>query len=223
MDTHAPRKALPDSMPEHGYLASFDQLWSADQCDTELVVEDVSLPVHSIIMCQWSRVLSGCIAAAETEQGARISVPLEDSMQAIRDVLKLIYSMSGTEQLQRLLQGSRQRYQDAFRVADKYDMPGLLAQLESFLISQLATDPSSTVWATPAEAISWLKLCCSVRLDRLAQAAEDYVRKNASEAFLCQAAQDLPVSSTLRMIAGLLKDGRSAMSIYPAMEATAQP
>ena len=144
---------------DHDYL-DFDDRWFVSQCDVVLMVEGVSLHAHRLYLTKASKVLKSCINSTAENQGIvspahPIVIHLADKLQAVKELLRLVYTTVSDISLLELLGRGKDLILDVARLAHKYDMPLLLAQMDEYL-SDIDTQ-HSVYWHHP-----WIR--CSLLL-----------------------------------------------------------
>ena len=200
-------------LPEHAHFQSFDDDWLLKQHDAELVVDGVVHPVYRNILCMWSKVLTECVSATLTTpsnvSSASLQPPritLNDNIKTVQAMLKLVYSSTAKQQLDLLWVSGKQLFQDVVRLADKYDMPLLLSQMDWYLETTV-TSPSQHPLSILVQAFGWLGFACSMGLKTTAASCETFIANNVcSYSFpSVQLADNPPPDSICRILNQMLQ------------------
>ena len=131
-----------------------------DMVDAFLVVEDKHLPVHKAILAAKSPTFAKMFTSCSATPGAKMEVPLDDSLLTVCTTLKYLYDGCTKINTSKL-----QTVEDAYHVtsfAHKYDMSELLEECETYLVEQV-TIPSN-LFSQPGDAVRWTLLAekCSL-------------------------------------------------------------
>lgn len=178
------------------------------------------MPVHSCsaIISTWSVILAECIASSRPCQqtagdmagSQRITVTLEDSLQAIEDTLGVIYgaaSKGWSAVLAHILETDKQHIKDIIIIADKYNMPGLIEELDGFLSAK--PSQADEVMVNANEACYWAASIGSIKLRGGKQAcgqflARSYVYDCTNDA-TARIAQAIPWDVSIEMVDAMLQ------------------
>lgn len=190
-----------------------------DVCDMELVVNNLSLPVHSQRIVCASEVLAGaaCILAAKGSRKDAFSaqqplqIPMhEENPLVAQDLVTLLYSRKLSEDLQVLVEKGRDRIQQVIKAADKYAMEELLRHCDYFLTSHAKRDPSNWPnWPPSNDVIAWAELAGTVGLPQFMSELEKQLVLRHS--VLGQPASRLPIDMAMRVVEALLQKVKAHM------------
>lgn len=124
-------------------------------------------------------------------------------LQAVEDTLDVIYGAApGSLQAatDHIFQAYKERIKAMITLADKYNMPKLIRELDSFLISQ---HQQGKLWKDDEEASTWAAVIGSKQLTALTKACGEYLAKSPARN-AARLSQILPIDVSLSLTIALL-------------------
>lgn len=187
----------------------------ASSCTMDLVIEDTHLPVHKSIISMWSAKLAehidGCSTRHESGRAssARLQVPLNDSIQAVQDLLQLIYSHAGGKCsidsfAQHFLPADQLRLQAIVLLAEKYHMPSLLEMLDNILVRLAAENTDSKPFRSNDEVVRWFIVLSKVNMPQFKELCAARIAKDADTEQLSHMMEEVDAAGSICIMKALM-------------------
>lgn len=201
----------------HTHLVDhYGQPWAIEHSDVDLRAGEAVLPAHKYkcVLARWSQAWKAAIDLGRDSVGqpdVRSEIPLDDGLEGVQDLLKLIYRGALDCDLHELHSYPAERSRTVIILADKHNMPVLLQRIDSYLCN------STLPWLLPQQAaagnqvqqaITWAETAAMAQLSQVLSKCEDFIAKEAAPEDMHAVAHRLPLVSALRIVHSIMLAGR---------------
>lgn len=148
------------------------------------------------------RVIANCITATSTPSQPVKTLPIEGSLNAVRQLLKMVYNTLTRPALAALLQQDRNTFKAVVRMAHKFDIPRVLWRMDAFLAESSGRHSQSILNARLSEVVAWTDLACRCSLTKFRARCERHLMHNALGLLKQEACAELPSDCLVRVFQG---------------------